>query len=103
MPQVVLEHALLGRDLCARVEVLLAAAPTYPEVTATRSYTRSRWLQHLLNVRKLVIRFLDEGRIGHPFARQRPLDENHFAVGVRDTTAFLIQRLNARGIRHDKR
>ena len=47
--------------------------------------------QDLLQLRQFVLGFLQIRRISDKFTGQRAVDENHFAVGMGDAAAFLVQ------------
>ena len=100
MPQIVFEHALLGGDLRARVEMLLATAAAQAEIRAARRGAHGCRLYDLPDLRELVAGLFNKRRVGHQLAGQRALDEDYLAVGMRDAAAFLIKRFNAERVGH---
>ena len=94
VPQAVLQHPLLDRDLRARVEVLQAATSAKTEVAAARRHALGGRLDHLDQGGDFVCRLLAVRRAGDALARQRALDKNGLAVAARDAATFLVQRLD---------
>jgi hypothetical protein len=95
LAQVVFEHALLRCHLRARVQMLLTAAAARAEMRAARRDAHGRRLDDLRDLRDFVARLFAVRRVSDELARQRALDEDDLAVGMRDAAAFLVQRLDA--------
>ena len=87
---------MLGRDLCAGVEVLQRAAAANSEMRATRFDARGARGDDRLRTCELVGRLALERREGHGLAGQRPLDEDRLAVYACDAASFLIERIDGR-------
>src|SRR5208282_3405604 len=92
VPERILEHALLHRDLRRRIEVLQAAAATDAKIAAGGRHARGARDMELGDAREIVVALaakdLDIGLL----ADQPAFDEHGLAVDPSDPTAFLIER-----------
>ncbi len=98
MPQRVFQHALLQRDLRARVDVLHRATAACPDVQsgvrATRHHTHRGLALDRNRAAGLVARFLPVPFVNDALAGKSAFDEDRLAVSVRNTAAFLVERLD---------
>ena len=92
--QVVLEHALLDRDLCGDVEMLHRAATADAEVRAPRNHARGRRREQIDDVADRVARLAASDRIRDALTGERTVDEDDLAVRVTDAAALVIERLD---------
>ena len=94
--KVVLQPALLGRHLGARIDVLGGAAAAEAEVTgsAARAAAEAALGHGRARARGRTWLAAQDRRLD-PLARQRAVDEHHLAVGVaRDAAALGVQRID---------
>jgi len=91
VPQGILQHALLDRDLGARIEMLQAAAAAVAEVRAERRHPLGTRLEHLDERGDFVRGFLVVRRAGDCFTRQRAFDKNSLAIAARNAAEFMAR------------
>src|SRR5688500_16630352 len=91
MPEIVFEDALFCRHLGAGLHVLPAASATYAKVPASRGYPRKPGLEDAVSLGQFEAWLFAIGVVGDRLPRQRPLDEDDFSLGVRNSAAFLIE------------
>src|SRR5690348_6058064 len=98
MPQGVLEHPLLDRDLCARIQVLHRAAATcatlQSEVRTARLHALTACLQDLHRAADVEFLAAPDDLPADPFAGQRALHERDLAFSAHDAAALLVERLD---------
>ena len=100
VPQRVLEHALLHRDLRGEIDVLQRAAAAQRRSSAQRGVARLAAGSSTVSTRAdLERRLLAEDRRGDALARQRAFDEDRLAVAAGDAAAFLVERFDERSRR----
>ncbi len=98
MLKVVLEHALLHRDLRANVEMLHRTAAANVEVRAFRLRAHHAFAEHLHHFGLFELRLAAMCRVAHALAGQRAFDENHlagravFGLDAADAARFHIER-----------
>ena len=90
VPQAVFKDALLHRDLCAGLEMLHGATAAHAEMFTLGLHAHSSGLVYLHHLRQFEGRFFAVGRIADGLAGQRAFNENHLAVCMRNTAAFLV-------------
>ena len=100
--EVVFQHALLGGDLRAGIQVLHAAAAADTEVRAIRRYAKRTRSQYLLHRRLVIVRLRPHDARHHRFAGQPSLDEYGLAVIAGDALAFVIGGFNVERDRHGR-
>src|SRR6266545_6614595 len=100
VPECVLEHALLNRDLRGGIQVLEAAAAADPEMRAGRRDACGTRGVKLGHARKLIAGLAAKHFDRDPLADQRAFDEDSLAVDAGDAAAFLIERGDDDGV-HD--
>ena len=104
MPERVLEHALLDRDLRGDVEMLHPAAAADAEVRAARHHPLRAFAAQRRDLRLLPRVLAAPDRDLHFLARQRILDEHHLAFAVAgDALRLEIERVDPEpfiGARH---
>ncbi len=106
--EVVFQHALLGRYLRGRVDVLHGASAAGAEVRATRPHALARFHQHLGHGAQVEVAAAAAPRESHPLAGDAALDEGDLAVHVGDADALVVDRFDggdprgglARGLSH---
>ena len=92
--EVVFQHALLGGDLRADIQVLHAAAAADTEVRAIRRYANGLGRSTLLHRRLCHSSASTRDARHHRFAGQPTLDEYGLAVIAGDALAFVIGGFN---------
>src|SRR5262249_42650234 len=96
VPQRVLEHALLGGDLAAIIDVLHRAAAASAEEGAAWCYARGGLPADSNDLRQLERRLLAVRGVLDFLAGDRAVDEDRLALDVRDAAPFAVERLDAR-------
>ncbi len=100
VPELVLEHALLDRNLRGRVQVLhlaaAAGAGMQAEVRASRRHALRAGLAQLGQHRLLPLPLAPRHVDPHPLTGQGTLDEDDLAVGAaRNPVGVEVERLDA--------
>jgi hypothetical protein len=94
--EVVLEDALLGRDLRGRLDVLHRAAATDAVPAAARRGSLGAGTQHLDDAPQVEVAAAAPAGEEHALAGHAAVDERHLAVDVRDADALVVDRLDQR-------
>ena len=91
VPQAVLEHPLLGRNLGRRLEMLHRATAAHPEMLAARLDPGDRTGNHIDEVREFVTGLFPEAGVLYNFSRQSTVDEDRLAIQAGNASGFMIQ------------